>query len=399
MKRRSVIIIGKDKAEVRIYTLRRREGYLSHQCSWHDLGSRQTRTYASLQEARTFAHQKSISLANDTPGGSPEVSLRELDLLRTCESRVTGFGLTVAAAIEEWVAAKSLLAGGPLVAAAQHYRHHHADLVPKVLDAAVAEFLEAKKTVVSPVHLRTLRIYTRKLQRFVGNPPIADIAPSQIEACLLSSAAHHRTRNNLRKSLINLFRWAQHQGYIAAERKTAPERTISFTGVDAAPAIYTPEELRKLLAVCRPEVLLHVAIGAFAGIRTAEIARLDWKDVLWGRGYIEIKAAKAKTRARRLVPLHENLRAWLAPHRKEEGPICSSKKLWRWLEQIGRKSGVPWQQNALRHSYASYRLAQVQDAPKVALELGNSPQMLFQHYRELVTPEAAVEWFSIMPGA
>jgi len=25
--------------------------------------------------------------------------------------------------------------------------------------------------------------------------------------------------------------------------------------------------------------------------------------------------------------------------------------------------------------------------------------MLFQHYRELVTPEAAVEWFSIMPGA
>jgi hypothetical protein len=29
---------------------------------------------------------------------------------------------------------------------------------------------------------------------------------------------------------------------------------------------------------------------------------------------------------------------------------------------------------ALRHSYASYRLAQIQDAAKVALEMGNSPQ-------------------------
>ena len=43
------------------------------------------------------------------------------------------------------------------------------------------------------------------------------------------------------------------------------------------------------------------------------------------------------------------------------------------------------------------RLAQTQDAAKVALELGNSPAMLFKHYRELVTPEAAEEWFSIRP--
>jgi hypothetical protein len=33
----------------------------------------------------------------------------------------------------------------------------------------------------------------------------------------------------------------------------------------------------------------------------------------------------------------------------------------------------------------------------VALELGNSPEKLFKHYRELVTPEAAKEWFSIFP--
>jgi hypothetical protein len=31
--------------------------------------------------------------------------------------------------------------------------------------------------------------------------------------------------------------------------------------------------------------------------------------------------------------------------------------------------------------------------------MGNSPEKLFRHYRELVTPDAAKEWFAIMPLA
>jgi hypothetical protein len=33
----------------------------------------------------------------------------------------------------------------------------------------------------------------------------------------------------------------------------------------------------------------------------------------------------------------------------------------------------------------------------VTLEAGNSPQMIFQHYRELVRPADAKTWFSIAP--
>ncbi len=57
-----------------------------------------------------------------------------------------------------------------------------------------------------------------------------------------------------------------------------------------------------------------------------------------------------------------------------------------------------WKPNALRHSYASYRLAEIKDAARVALEMGNSPSMLFRNYRELVTEEQAKQWFSVMPG-
>jgi hypothetical protein len=58
---------------------------------------------------------------------------------------------------------------------------------------------------------------------------------------------------------------------------------------------------------------------------------------------------------------------------------------------------IKWKHNALRHSFISYRLAEIQDVNRVALEAGNSPQMIFRHYRELATPEQARSWFAIAP--
>jgi hypothetical protein len=37
----------------------------------------------------------------------------------------------------------------------------------------------------------------------------------------------------------------------------------------------------------------------------------------------------------------------------------------------------------LRHSFISYRIATVKSADQVALEAGNSPSIIFKHYREL----------------
>jgi hypothetical protein len=58
---------------------------------------------------------------------------------------------------------------------------------------------------------------------------------------------------------------------------------------------------------------------------------------------------------------------------------------------------LAWPHNALRHSYISYRIAVVQSAAQVALEAGNSPTIIFKHYRELVTKDDADKWFGIMP--
>jgi hypothetical protein len=46
---------------------------------------------------------------------------------------------------------------------------------------------------------------------------------------------------------------------------------------------------------------------------------------------------------------------------------------------------------SLCHSYISYRIAEVKNAARVALEAGNSPAIIFRHYRKLVTEVAAGE--------
>jgi hypothetical protein len=79
--------------------------------------------------------------------------------------------------------------------------------------------------------------------------------------------------------------------------------------------------------------------------------------------------------------------------------------------EIERASAVPgvgkepayraldWKRNALRHSFGSYRLAITKNENLVAVEMGNSPQMLFANYRGVTTEARAAEYFAIEPEA
>src|SRR5207253_4824252 len=90
---------------------------------------------------------------------------------------------------------------------------------------------------------------------------------------------------------------------------------------------------------------------------------------------------------------------WLAiaPHSQGRVWLHSKGHFIREIARATRESGLRWKCNGLRHSFISYRLAEIQDVNRVALEAGNSPQMIFRHYRELATPEQARTWFEIKP--
>ena len=396
-KKRSVITVGREDSEIKIYTLRTAGGYESYQCSWYDLGSRRTKTFGQIEDAKLFAQQKSVAVAN----GLPEINqatLRDVEVFKTCENRVSKYATTLPSAIEEWLSAKDALGELSLSEAVQFYKRHHAGITRKTLAEVIVLFLEAKEAAqVSKIYLKVFRSQMRHFREQFGPMQLADLSTQDVDRFLRTQTCGPVTKNNTRRNIVTLFKWSRGQGYLQEDKKTAAERCMTFIVPDQAPAIWTLDEMRKLLSVCMPNIVPLVAIGAFAGIRSAEIDRLEWQDVLWDQGYIEIKAKKAKTKSRRLVPLRDNLKKWLEPYRKESGHVCHVANHALRLNYLGEKAGFGWRQNALRHSYASYRLAETQDAAKTALELGNSPDKLFRHYRELVTPQSATAWFGIVP--
>ena len=178
-------------------------------------------------------------------------------------------------------------------------------------------------------------------------------------------------------------------------------RTARPKLADLPPEIFTVDELSALLnaaAKRAPDVLPMLTIGAFAGVREAEIKRLDWSEVDQKRGHIEIKSSKAKSARCRIIEIQPNLREWLRPYAETSGhvvPANSRKK----LDRVCKSAGLSrWPNNGLRHSFASYRLAATHDAPRVASELGHtSPQMLYSAYRELVLAEEAERYWKIEP--
>jgi hypothetical protein len=58
-----------------------------------------------------------------------------------------------------------------------------------------------------------------------------------------------------------------------------------------------------------------------------------------------------------------------------------------------------WPPNALRHSFGSYHLARFNDAAALALEMGNSPAVIFKHYRQLVKPKDAERYWKLAPAS
>jgi integrase len=170
---------------------------------------------------------------------------------------------------------------------------------------------------------------------------------------------------------------------------------IRYKEAKTAVTIFTPDQIATILAKADATIRPFLALGAFAGLCMAELQRLDWSEVDLDRGFITVAASKAKTRQRRLVPISENLKLWLLPQRRTSGPLCLLKRCQRLAAKLCQN--FAWPKNGLRHSFISYRVAILHDTARVALEAGNSPVVIFSHYRELVTPEAAHAWFAIHP--
>lgn len=303
-----------------------------------------------------------------------------------------------------------------------YLKRHPIGLPAKTVRKVVDELIESKASSgKSAVYIKDLN---SRLGGFADNfnVCIATVTGKQIEEYIRGLKTQNedesqrrnlagRTQNNIRRLVSTLFKFAIKRGYLPKDHDeiSAVERATVDNG---AIEVFSPTELQKLFDACvtpvkergkwrtREEMIPYLAVAAFCGLRAAEIQRLDWSEIhlVGPERFVEVTAANAKTASRRTVPINDNCAAWLERYAKPSGPVTNLSRADQQLFiYLAEKSGVPWKHNGLRHSFISYRLAVVKDVGQVSLEAGNSPQMVFKHYRQLVRESEAKAWFSIMP--
>ena len=223
----------------------------------------------------------------------------------------------------------------------------------EAIDALIKTKAEAGR---SARHLRGLRW---NLERFADaqgkDKSVHEVQRHDVESWLNAQSFSFKTRANYLRDLGILFNFA-------VSRRWAVENPCGFiekpSELDREVSTLTPEEASKLLAACPDAFLPGVCLKLFAGLRTSELLSLDWREV--SASQITVRAAKAKTRQRRIVAISENLTAWLHPIRKPSGRVAPFlQNAWhRSLEAIAESAGLTLPPNVLRHSFGSYDFPQ-----------------------------------------
>jgi integrase len=366
--------------------------------------------FGSLSAAELHARSKVNSLSMGEAAVIQLSGEERLAYLRAKQA-LAEFGLAVDSAATEFRDARRILGGLSLLEAARYYAAHHLQKPStKTVSEIFEELIEGKRS--EGLSERYVEDLESRVGKFAGDfkCPLASVTGPEIREWLQKMPVANRTKNNFRLAIQTLISFAKAQKYLPKEWGELEAVPTWKTNHDSI-GIFTPHQMVVLLSVADQRMIPFLAIGAFAGLRTAEIERLDWSKVSLATGYITIDASIAKTNARRVVPIAANLHQWLEPLAKSEGPVMEIANVANAIQRLVNATRptdpknpdkifppeVPWTHNGCRHSFCSYRLAEVQNAAQVAYEAGNSPQIIFKHYRSLVTPEQAKAWFSIVP--
>ena len=301
-----------------------------------------------------------------------------------------------------------------LAEAATDYAKRHPDNVPHKTVAEVADEFVADRAAAgcSEIHLRSLRI--RLCQQFATafavrmaslSGPVVQAYIYGLQNTRTRKPATNRTKENMLRCVVSLANFARRMKYISTDLALELSEIPTPKKQPSPIGIYTPREIAAMLAAADKETIPALAIAAFAGLRMSEVSRLDWRDVRLAERVLVVEAGNAKTAARRVVPIADNLAAWLAPHVRPFGPLNPSDEdgadvgnaLGNRLERVASRAKVKWQRNDFRHSFISYRVATLKDVPAVALECGNSPAIIFSNYRALATEAEGRAWFAVKP--
>lgn len=217
-----------------------------------------------------------------------------------------------------------------------------------------------------------------------------------LETCFESTLQFTKAR----AVLHSVFACALRHGWCSENPvDSIPRPTLHETEVEPLPWA----DLCKLLqtAARREHSCCMPALGImlWAGVRPAELQRLRWEDIDWQEKVISLRPRHSKTGGARHITLHPVLSAWLrrcGTPASRRGSICPPNWLRRW-RFLRRAAGIfHWQQDVLRHTFASYHLKHWHDLPRLQEEMGHrSARLLRTRYlsmRGVTALHARIFW-------
>ena len=221
------------------------------------------------------------------------------------------------------------------------------------VEKLVGDYLRSQeRSKLSARHLADLHSRLARFQGAFGEQPVRTLTAAQLEGWIYDgNGLEPQTLVHRRATLRALFAWAVRQKLVDFNPVDAVARPKV---VRAAPAIWEPENLSKLLKAAPPQLVPILAIGGFAGLRTAELMRLDWKEVNLERGF---RGYDRQVEVRVTAPGENRVqsRSVARPYAGKSGKVWPSggRAFHKAVAKLVRKLGIEWPANGLRHSYAA----------------------------------------------
>ena len=142
----------------------------------------------------------------------------------------------------------------------------------------VIESYLTSKSGSSQRYFEGLTFHCSKMREAWGRLPVSSITVRDVERFLDRSSWGPRARWNALGYVRTFLSWCERRDLIGSNpaKKLAEETRRP----DATKQILSPDEMRLLLRLTRrdPVMRAFLCLGGFAGIRTAEIQRMNWSD-------------------------------------------------------------------------------------------------------------------------
>jgi integrase len=337
-------------------------------------GKRTRKFFNSLKEARDA---EKLLWLDYNEHGARDLNLSHEDRLRfvTLDRQCRKVGTTLEKAVE--IGLGSLVAPDPIA-----------------LKEGMDAYIQSK--VNRRCRPRTVQTVLSRIRQLVEMMPkdamCSDVTPAMLRDMVHRNGWSPMTMRNRMVEYGAFFRWLVRNAHMANNPAEHMDRII----VDPTPPrVLTPEELRRLLGWCWENdrgMAGWIAIGAFCGIRPAEINRLPPQNIDLKSKVVLVESTKI--RDNRYVDIPDNAIPWLGEF--------STKGSRKRFEKARRETGLldDWPPDGLRNSCASYYAALWGvDKSKDRLGHKGDSRTFFVHYRVPVLKDAAEEWFRITPEA